>query len=60
MDAPILFYFYPQHWISGGRSTSQCDEVFGEVAREGRGAVYICPVSIATVGLGLEFPTTVF
>lgn len=62
MDALILFYFYHQHWIGAGSRRSQCDEGFGEggVAAWGRGALYICPVSIATVGLGLEFLTTVF
>lgn len=55
MDALILFYFYQQCWIGAASRRSQCDEGFG-----GGGPLYICPVSIATVGLGLEFLTTVF
>lgn len=59
MDALILFYFYHQHWIGAGSRRSQCDEGFWGVAW-GRGALCIFPVSIATVGLGTEFLTTVF
>lgn len=67
MDAPIQSYFYQQRWIGAGSRGSQRDEGLqsgmGKSARVcvcRRGALYICPVSIATVGLGLQFLTTMF
>lgn len=50
--------------MGAGRRRSQCDEGLrdgmGKRKGEAVGALYICPVSIATVGRGLEFLTTVF
>jgi len=40
--------------------TRDCGVAWERVGEKGGGALYICPVSIATVGLGLEFLTTMF
>lgn len=67
MDALIQSYFYQQRWIGAGSRGSQRDEGLqsgmGKSARVcmgRRGALYICSVSIATVGLGLQFLTSMF